>query len=648
MLAPNTMLQGRYLVLRQVGKGGMGAVYQATDTRLDCTVALKEMLLTDSAMRKAFEREAQLLARLRHPTLPRVSDHFLEGDGQFLVMEFIPGDDLAELLARNGGQFPAEDVLGWGLRWADQLLDALDYLHTQTVPVIHQDIKPQNLKLTPRGDIILLDFGLARNISALVSTMTARHSTTMGGFTLNYAPLEQIRGSDPDPRSDLYALAATLYHILTGVRPPDALTRAAALLNKTDDPLRPAHTLNAQIPTGVADVLHAALSLNLDERPESAAAMRAALQMVDGARSRRRLPTLTKNQHTHTAVTSTITRRFHDTHITDPLLNAAVVAPATSRTSLLDLLPDHDQGQSQPEIAPLAPPGMLLRTIPTGSQLRSLAFSPDGQLLAAGGEDNTIGLWQSRTGDLLRTLEGHSSSIRSVTFSPDGYLLAAGGEDKTVRLWHVERGQLIYTQSMFNSHAECLAFTPDGGLLASGGWGEAIDLWRVTEGYLHKVASLPTGFVHSIVFSPDGQILAAGCYDGTVRLWNVSQRRLVRTLEGYPNFVHSVAFSPDGQRLAAGGGSPTILVWRVQDGRLLDTLEGHTNFVHSVAFNHDGQILASGSEDKTVRLWRVRDGSLLHVLYEHTSGVMTVVFGPDGQMLASGSRDTKLRLWQVA
>lgn len=647
MLAPNTILQDRYVVLRPVGKGGMGTVYQATDTRLDCTVALKEMLLTDVTMRKAFEREAQLLARLRHPNLPRVSDHFWEGDGQFLVMEFIPGDDLAELLARNGGQFPANDVLVWGLRWADQLLDALDYLHTQSVPIIHQDIKPQNLKLTARGDIILLDFGLARNVSAQTSTLTARHSVAVGGFTPNYAPLEQIRGAEPDPRSDLYSLAATLYHILTGVRPPDALTRAAALLNKTDDPLRPANELNVQIPAAVNAVLHAALSLNLDERPASAAVMRAALQAADvpasNRASNRRLSTITKNQHT--VVTGTIVRSSNGTHITDPSVHSVVVPPATSRANLPALLPVHTQAQPQPAVAL---PGKLLRTIPTGSQLLALAFSPDGQLLATGGEDNAIGLWQTRTGDLLRTLEGPTGSIRSVTFSPNGYLLAAGGEDKTIRLWQVDRGQLIYTQSMLNSYAECLAFTPNGRLLASGGWGGAIDLWEVTEGYLQKVAALSTGFVHSIAFSPDGQILAAGCYDGTVRLWNVSERRLIRTLEGYPNFVHSVTFSPDGQRLAAGGGSPTILVWRMRDGRLLDTLEGHTNFVHSVAFNHDGQLLASGSEDKTVRLWRVSDGSLLHVLHEHTSGVMAVAFSPDGHMLASGSRDTKLRLWQVA
>src|ERR687885_2994845 len=147
MIAPNTLLQNRYLVLNQIGEGGMGAVYIATDQRFGSTVALKETLFDDPTLRRAFEREARLLNRLRHPALPRVSDHFTEGDGQFLVMEFIAGEDLSAMLTRQGSPFPVADVL----RWADDLLDALDYLHTQEPPVIHRDIKPQNLKLTPRG-----------------------------------------------------------------------------------------------------------------------------------------------------------------------------------------------------------------------------------------------------------------------------------------------------------------------------------------------------------------------------------------------------------------------------------------------------------------------------------------------------------------
>lgn len=271
MLAPETVLQNRYRIIRLLGQGGMGAVYEAMDERLDTTVALKETLFADDRLRKQFEREARLLARMHHPALPRVSDHFAEGEGQFLVMQFIPGDDLSQMMARKRGPFPADQVLMWG----DQLLDALDYLHTQDPPIIHRDIKPQNLKLTGRGQIILLDFGLAKGQAAGVSVVTT--SASIFGYTPNYAPLEQIQGLGTDVRSDIYALSATLYHLMTGVKPPDALTRAAALVNGQPDPLTPAHEVAGGITPDVAGVLERAMSQNRDQRYPTAAMMRAAL-----------------------------------------------------------------------------------------------------------------------------------------------------------------------------------------------------------------------------------------------------------------------------------------------------------------------------------------------------------------------------------
>src|SRR3989440_12290845 len=157
MLASGTVLQNRYVVERQIGEGGMGAVYVATDRRFGSTVALKETFFDDPNLRKAFEREARLLNHLRHTALPRVSDHFTEGEGQFLVMEYIPGEDLSDMLKQRGGPFPPPQVLAW----AHQLLHAPDYLHTQEPAVIHRAIKPQNLKLTARDQNVLLDFGLA-------------------------------------------------------------------------------------------------------------------------------------------------------------------------------------------------------------------------------------------------------------------------------------------------------------------------------------------------------------------------------------------------------------------------------------------------------------------------------------------------------
>ena len=272
MLTPDIVLQSRYRIIRLLGQGGMGAVYEALDERLDATVALKETLFADERLRKQFEREARLLARMHHPALPRVSDHFAEGEGEFLVMQFIEGDDLAQMAKGKQGAFPPSQVLTWG----DQLLDALDYLHTQDPQIIHRDIKPQNLKLTSRGQIILLDFGLAKGQGGGVSLVTT--SASIFGYTPNYAPLEQIQGLGTDARSDIYALSATLYHLMTGVKPPDALTRAAALVNGQPDPLTNASEIVSGIGPGVAGVLARAMSQNREQRFQNAAAMRVALK----------------------------------------------------------------------------------------------------------------------------------------------------------------------------------------------------------------------------------------------------------------------------------------------------------------------------------------------------------------------------------
>lgn len=272
MLTPNSVLQSRYLIVRKLGQGGMGTVYEAVDQRLSCLVALKETIVETPEMLRAFEREASLLANLRHPSLPKVIDHFLEGNGQFLVMEFIHGNDLAELLALRERAFPTEEVL----RWADILLQALDYLHSRQPPIIHRDIKPGNLKVTRGGEIFLIDFGLAKGAAGQMKTLDSSRSVV--GYTPIYAPLEQINGTGTDPRSDLYALGATLYHLITGEPPSDSLSRATAFMNGEPDPLPPANKINLLVSPEVAGVLAQAMAQNRNQRPATATVMRSALQ----------------------------------------------------------------------------------------------------------------------------------------------------------------------------------------------------------------------------------------------------------------------------------------------------------------------------------------------------------------------------------
>jgi serine/threonine protein kinase len=274
LLAPETILQSRYRVVQTLGKGGMGAVYEAIDLRLGHTVALKQTLTNDEEQWRQFEREARLMAWLNHPALPRVSDYFTEGHRAFFVMQFVEGSDLAEIIAQQPGPMPRNSVVAW----ADQLLDALIYLHTHERQIIHRDIKPHNLKVTRGGQIVLLDFGLAK--TQMADPSGALSCTSVFGYTPRYAPLEQIQDLGTSPQSDIYALGATLYHLLTGVKPPDALARATALVSARPNPLRPANEINEAVGEELAAILTRAMAQNPNERYATAVDFRAALRQI--------------------------------------------------------------------------------------------------------------------------------------------------------------------------------------------------------------------------------------------------------------------------------------------------------------------------------------------------------------------------------
>jgi serine/threonine protein kinase len=269
MLGPGTILQGRYEIVRLIGHGGMGAVYEALDRRLgDNPVALKQSFFSTEQLRRAFEREAILLARLRHSNLPKVFDHFDEAHGQFLVMEYISGPDLEHLLADRGRPFPLETVLDW----STQILDALKYLHTRVPPVIHRDIKPANLKLTSDGQIMLIDFGLAKGQGGTSSIV---------GYSAHYAPLEQLQREGTGPESDVYSCAATMYRLLTGEPPTTSLIRVTEKAKRRPDPLRPVHEVMPIVPVSIGRVIEHAMELDKEDRLQSAVEMLEALRSAE-------------------------------------------------------------------------------------------------------------------------------------------------------------------------------------------------------------------------------------------------------------------------------------------------------------------------------------------------------------------------------
>jgi serine/threonine protein kinase len=279
VLSPGIILQQRYRIKRLLARGGMGAVYEAEAVHLrNLIVAVKETFFDEDQknLREQFEREAATLARLRHPALPQVKDHFVEGGGQFLVMDFIAGDDLGKLLGQRLNK-KSEPFEFWQvMEWAERLLDALVYIHRQYPPVIHRDIKPQNLKLTPRGELFLIDFGLAKD-----ATTPTQSGQSVHAYTLGFAPPEQIKGERTDERSDIYSLGATLYNLATGKLPPDARLREEAVVKHLmPDLLEPAHRVNPRVHITFAASLAKAMAVYRDLRYQSAQEMLDAMRRV--------------------------------------------------------------------------------------------------------------------------------------------------------------------------------------------------------------------------------------------------------------------------------------------------------------------------------------------------------------------------------
>ncbi|MBN1146197.1 MAG: extracellular solute-binding protein [Anaerolineales bacterium] len=259
------ILIDRFRIVSRLGQGGFGAVYRAWDLRLNGPCAIKENLDISPAGQKQFVREASLLFNLRHPNLPRVFDtFFVEGQGQYLVMDFIEGEDLQSLLDRKGGPLPVEQALVWTL----QVCDALIYLHSQQPPVIHRDIKPANIRITPAGQAALVDFGIAKMYDPRLKTTLGAQAVTPG-----YSPPEQYGSGSTDERSDIYSLGATVYTLLTGKVPPASVDIYAGLASTPE----PARQLNPLIPMQVSSVLERAMQPNRTARLKAAAEFKAAL-----------------------------------------------------------------------------------------------------------------------------------------------------------------------------------------------------------------------------------------------------------------------------------------------------------------------------------------------------------------------------------
>lgn len=686
------VLQGRYRIARLLGEGGFAKTYELDD-RGDRKV-LKVLQLTDPKAILLFKKEAELLSHLRHQGIPRV-----EADGYFtfapknnqkplhcLVMEKINGPNLEEwLYARDNKPITQEQAIDW----LQQLTEILHKVHQQKF--FHRDIKPANIMLRSNGQIVLIDFGSAREVTG---TYLAKMGVGQKGTVVasrGYTPPEQDSGH-PVPQSDFFALGRTFVHLLTGRHPLDFYDVRTDELHWRDSA--------PQASKPFADFIDELMARLPGQRPPNtevilqrlAELSKPGLQLAASPPSRFNLlvtlkekwlaigaialvgcvgvgqaviygyfiPRLNESPNGNTKIMSLPTPVAGlpgaDGEEKKPAENGKRQRSGSAGASY----PEENRASDLAQKITYDKKFRLAKTLFGHSlDVRSVAISPDGETIASGSFDTTIKIWNFSSGESLLTLNGHSDAeelVSAVAIARDGKTLVSGSNSYggTIKVWNLQTGELLNSLPKNIEGVASVAISPDGGAIASGSEDATVKLWDLGSGTLQATLSGHAGTVRSVAFSPDGQLIASGSEDGTVKLWNRNGGTLLKTLSGHSGIVYSVAFSPDGQTLASGSGDGTIKLWNVgSDCRLkqqcsaIRILPSQAGTVYSVAFSPDGQALASGSLSGKITLWNLNRGEILQTLSGHSRWVESIAFAPDGGAIASGSGDSTVKIWRV-
>jgi WD40 repeat protein/serine/threonine protein kinase len=682
-----------YEILGELGRGGMGVVYKARQADLNRFVALKMILAGAHAEPEhlaRFRREAEAVAQLEHPHIVQIHEIGQHQGLPFFCLEFVEGGSLAARLA--GTPQPARQAAAL----VETLAQAMQVAHERGI--VHRDLKPANVLLTAAGEPKISDFGLAKRLGA--DAGQTQSGAIMG--SPSYMAPEQAAGSihDIGPASDIYALGAILYELLTG-RPP---FRAATVLDTLEQvrhqPPVPPRQLQPRTPRDLETICLKCLQKEIHLRYPSAAALADDLQRFlrgepiqarpVGTLGRlrswcRRNPSLAFASSLAAAalVAGTIVssifavreaHRAADLQLKDQDLQAALQesrlrAANLALTQGLNLC---EQGEVAKGILWLAhaleltPPEAVdlerviranvagwrpqvnpLRAVLDHGYMHFVAFSPDGKQFVICKADGTVTVGDTLTGQPLGPPLRHRDRVWHAAFSPDGRTLATASNDRMVGCWDIATG-VPRGKQRFHGDVVCgVAFSLDGKVLASGSFDQTACLWDVASGKkLHVLQH--EGNVSEVRFNPDGKTILTGSDDHTARLWDIASGREVRRFTGHTGAIVFTAFSPDGRTLATASMDSTARLWDVETGVQRGAPLRHDWQVRWLAFSPDGKTLVTGSHDFTARFWDVDTGQPRGAPIVHQGQVQTAAFSPDGLTVVTAGTDGRAHFWDAA
>lgn len=589
------LLEGRYRVTRLVSdKGGYGDIYEVRDRSGIPKVlkVLKEEKKNDAKAIEQFQREAEVLSKLNHPGIPQGEEYFtffpmnIQQPVYCLVMEKIEGENLHEWLQKRGNR-PISEKLA--VDWLNQLANTLHEVHQQQL--IHRDIKPSNIMLQPNGQLVLIDFGIARGISETYEQKKLAGQVTRA-VSDGYSPLEQATGSAIQ-QSDFFALGRTFVHLITGIHPFDLCDQYNHDIYT--DELEDWRQKAPKISASLADLIDKLMARPINKRPADTQVI---LQKLAEISETLYPPKLYQSKSYKP--TSTV---------------------KTQRISLQRTLGSWNSGHSEAVL--------------------TLAISPDGQTLASGSYDNTIKVWNLNNGSEIFTINGHSDKVTCLAISPHEHNLLSGSCDGKIKIWNLSNGKEISTIIEDSDAVLSIAISPDGQTFVSGKFNSKVKLWNIKTGEEIRTLTKYSQKVSSVAISSDGYTVAIAGWNNTIQVWPKS------TFWGHSESVNSIAISSNGQILVSASHDQTIIVWNLNTGEEIYTLKGHSDAINCVAISPDGQTVVSGSDDETIKVWNLSNGQEVYTVNGHLNGVNALVFSPDGEILVSGGEDAMIKVWRM-